>query len=52
MEQTTFALLFTFIIGLFLLLGSFIVFVVKNNDKFILFSISIAFGVMVSLGFI
>lgn len=42
-------LFFTFFIGIFILVGSIIVFVTKNNNKFIHFSISIAFGVMLSL---
>lgn len=42
-------LLFTFGLGLFILVGAIIVFVTKNNDKFVSFSISIAFGVMAAL---
>lgn len=42
-------LLFTFGLGLFILVGAIIVFVTKNNDKFVSFSISIAFGVMATL---
>ncbi len=42
-------LLFTLGLGLFILIGAIIVFVTKNNDKFVSFSISIAFGVMAAL---
>lgn len=42
-------LLFTLILGVFILLGAGIVFVTKNNDRFVQFSISLAFGVMVML---
>lgn len=42
-------LLFTLILGLFIILGSVVVFIIKNNDKFIQFSISLAFGVMLML---
>ena len=42
-------LLFTFVLGIFILIGAFIVFVMKNNDKFVQFSISVAFGVMSAL---
>jgi ZIP family zinc transporter len=42
-------LFFTLAIGLFIVLGSIIVFVTKNNNKFIHFSISLAFGVMGAL---
>lgn len=44
-----FALLLTLLFGLFILLGTIIVFITKNNDKFISFSLSLAFGVMISL---
>jgi len=43
------ALLLTFATGLFILLGALIVFITKNNDKFVNLSISIAFGVMLTL---
>lgn len=42
-------LLFTLILGIFILIGAFIVFLTKNNDKFVQFSISLAFGVMIML---
>lgn len=42
-------LLFTFIIGLFILLGSVIVFLLKNNNKFIHFCMSLSLGVIVML---
>lgn len=42
-------LLFTLALGIFILIGAFIVFVIKNNDKFVQFSISVAFGVMTTL---
>jgi len=42
-------LLFTLGLGLFILIGAGVVFLTKNNDKFVEFSISIAFGVMSSL---
>lgn len=44
-----FALFLTFILGLFILLGTIIVFITKNNEKFISFSLALAFGVMISL---
>lgn len=47
-----YGLLLTLIVGLFILLGAFIVLVIKSNDKIIDFSISIAFGVMVLLAII
>lgn len=42
-------LLLTLLLGLFIILGSIIVFLTKNNDKFVQFSISLAFGVMIML---
>ena len=45
-------LLLTLLLGLFIIVGAIIVFITKNNDKFIEFSISLAFGVMVTLIFI
>ena len=42
-------LLLTFVVGLFTLIGTYIVFKTKNNKKIIDFSICIAFGVMLSL---
>lgn len=42
-------LFLTFIAGLFIALGSLIVYVTKNNDKFVHFAISMAFGVMAAL---
>lgn len=44
-----FALLLTFILGLFILLGTTIVFMTKNNEKFVSFSLALAFGVMIGL---
>lgn len=49
MENEIVGLVLTFVLGLFIILGSFIVFVTKNNSRFINFSISLAFGVMTSL---
>ena len=45
-------LLLTLVLGLFIIVGAIIVFFTKNNEKFIQFSISLAFGVMISLIFI
>lgn len=42
-------LLLTLLLGLFIIVGALIVFLTKNNEKFIEFSISLAFGVMVTL---
>lgn len=42
-------LLFTFISGLFIILGAVISSVTKNNNKFVQFSIGMALGVMVTL---
>lgn len=42
-------LFLTFISGLFISLGALVVYVTKNNDKFVHFSISMAFGVMATL---
>ncbi len=42
-------LLFTLLLGIFILMGAFIVFVSKNNNKFIQFSVSFAFGVILML---
>lgn len=44
-----FALFLTLALGLFILLGTLIVFISKNNEKFISFSLALAFGVMSSL---
>ena len=44
-----YALLLTLGVGLFIILGSLIVFIANNNEKFIHFSISLAFGVMLAL---
>ncbi len=49
MDNQMIGLVLTFVLGLFIVLGSFIVFVTKNNDRFINFSLSLAFGVMISL---
>lgn len=43
-------LFITLALGLFILLGSVIVFVTKNSNKVVNFSISMAFGVMICLG--
>lgn len=45
-------LLLTLVLGIFILIGALIVFITKNNDKFVEFSISLAFGVIVMLIFI
>lgn len=42
-------LFLTFISGLFIALGALIVYITKNNDKFVHFAISMAFGVMAML---
>lgn len=42
-------LLLTLILGIFIIIGAIIVFIFKNNEKFTLFSISLAFGVMAML---
>lgn len=42
-------LLLTLLLGLFIVLGAIIVFITKNNDKFIEFSISLACGVILML---
>ena len=42
-------LLLTLILGIFIIFGAMIVFLFKNNEKFTLFSISLAFGVMTML---
>lgn len=42
-------LLLTLLLGLFIILGAVIVFLTKNNDKFVQFSISLAFGVIAML---
>ena len=44
-----FALFLTLALGLFILLGTLIVFITKNNEKFISFSLALALGVMSSL---
>lgn len=44
-----YGLLFTLLLGFFILIGTCIVFLTKNNDKFIQFSLSLALGVMVTL---
>ena len=44
-----FGLLFTLIIGLVILIGTVVVKLTKNNDKFVHFSISMALGVIASL---
>ncbi len=42
-------LLLTLLLGIFIIVGALIVFVTKNNDRFINFSISLAFGVILML---
>lgn len=42
-------LLLTLILGIFIIIGAIIVFLFKNSEKFTLFSISLAFGVMTML---
>ncbi len=42
-------LLLTLILGIFIIFGAMIVFLFENNEKFTLFSISLAFGVMTML---
>lgn len=42
-------LLLTLLLGLFIIIGALIVFLTENNNKFIEFSISLAFGVMTML---
>lgn len=42
-------LLITFLLGLFIILGAVIVFATKNNNKFVEFSISLAFSVIIML---
>lgn len=44
-----FALFLTLILGLFILFGTAIVLLTKNNEKFVSFSLALAFGVMTSL---
>lgn len=44
-----YGLFFTLILGLFIIFGAFIVQLFKNKDKFILISLSMAFGVMMTL---
>lgn len=47
--NAVFGLLLTLFLGVFILIGSLIVFFTKNNDKFIKFSMGLAFGVMIML---
>ena len=42
-------LLLTLLLGIFIIIGAIIVFITKNNDKFIEFSISLACGVILML---
>lgn len=42
-------ILVTLALGLFILFGAFIIHIFKNKDKFLLISLSMAFGVMISL---
>lgn len=48
MESLT-ALLLTLLLGIFIIIGSIITLIAKNSEKFIAFSIAIAFGVMTTL---
>lgn len=43
------ALLFTLLLGLFILFGAFVIKFFKNKERFLLISLSMAFGVMISL---
>ena len=45
-------LLITLVLGLFIIVGAIITFVSKNNNKFVSFSISLAFSVMIMLMFV
>lgn len=45
-------LLLTLLLGIFIIVGALIVFLTKNNEQFIDFSISLAFGVIITLIFI
>ena len=45
-------LLITLVLGLFIVVGAVITFVSKNNNKFVNFSISLAFSVMIMLMFV
>ena len=45
-------LLITLILGLFIVVGAIITFASKNNNKFVNFSISLAFSVMIMLMFV
>lgn len=45
-----YALLLTLLLGIFIVIGSLLVFLTKNNDNFIEFSLSLAFIVMLCLG--
>ena len=44
-------LLITLVLGLFIIIGAIITFASKNNNKFVTFSISLAFSVMIMLMF-
>ncbi len=44
-----FGLLFTLALGMFLFLGAFVVFISRNSEKFMTFSISFAFSVMMMI---
>ena len=43
------SLMMTLLAGLFIMIGYVIVMLIKNNDKVVQFSISMAFGVMITL---
>lgn len=49
MEQAKLGLIITLLLGLFILAGAFIAFVIKKRDKVIDFSLGLAFGVIVML---
>lgn len=49
MNNEIFGLFLTLFLGIFILIGSLIVFFAKNNNKFICLSIGMAFGVMLTL---
>ena len=49
MNNEILGLVLTLFLGIFILIGSLIVFFVKNNNKFICLSIGMAFGVMIML---
>ena len=52
MNNEILGLVLTLFLGIFILIGSLIVFFIKNNNKFICLSIGIAFGVMTTLSIV